>query len=147
MKRCIISILLLFSLYCITSAISPDKIIGKWLTATKDSKIEIYKKGGKYFGKIIWVRDSVVNGKPTTDINNPNDRLKSRPVKGLNILKEFVFDIDDDEWIDGKIYDPRSGSTYSCMMWFDSGNHNRLVIKGYIGFSLMGRKVKWTRIE
>jgi uncharacterized protein (DUF2147 family) len=147
MRRYVILIALFFVTYFISSAVSPDKVIGIWYTATKDSKIEIYKKGDKYFGKIIWVRDSVINGKPTTDINNPNTNLKNRPVKGLNILKEFVFDNDDDEWVDGKIYDPRSGSTYSCMMWFDSDNHNTLIIKGYVGISLMGKKVKWTRIK
>jgi len=31
-----------------------DKIVGTWLSEEKDVKIEIYKSGNKYFGKLIW---------------------------------------------------------------------------------------------
>jgi uncharacterized protein (DUF2147 family) len=53
----------------------------------------------------------------------------------MEFLSDFVFD-GDDEWVDGKVYDPESGNTYSCKMWLEDGN---LKLKGYVGISLIGR--------
>ncbi|MBN2638696.1 MAG: DUF2147 domain-containing protein [Bacteroidales bacterium] len=128
--------------------IKANDIVGLWLTQDKDSHVEIYKEGDKYFGKIVWLKDpnDDKTGKPKLDDKNPDPALQSRPVLGLNLLKDFVFD--DDEWNDGKIYDPKSGKTYSCYMEFpDSDNKNRLKIRGYVGISLLGRTVYWTRVQ
>nr|WP_321406688.1 DUF2147 domain-containing protein [uncultured Carboxylicivirga sp.] len=63
---------------------------------------------------------------------------------GLKLLEGFTYDNDDEEWVDGTIYDPKSGSTYKCLMWFD-GDPNTLMVKGYIGVSIIGKKVQWKR--
>ena len=78
-----------------------------------------------------------------TDAKNPEARLKSRPILGLEILKDFVFD--DGKWTDGKIYDPKSGKTYSCNMTM-KGN-DVLNMRGYIGISLIGRSETWKRVK
>jgi Uncharacterized protein conserved in bacteria (DUF2147) len=31
-----------------------DKVLGVWLSEEKDGKVEIYKAGNKYMGKLIW---------------------------------------------------------------------------------------------
>lgn len=127
--------------------VKADDIVGVWLTQDKDSHVEIYKDGDKYFGKIIWLSEPIdsITGKPKVDDKNPNASLQNRPVLGLNLLTGFVFD--DDQWNNGKIYDPKLGKTYSCYMEFpDASNKNNLKIRGYIGFSLLGRTVYWTRV-
>jgi hypothetical protein len=45
-----------------------DKIEGVWLNEEKDAKIQIYKaRDGKFYGKIVWLKDPTENGKPKTD--------------------------------------------------------------------------------
>ena len=45
-------------------------------------------------------------------------------------------------WRQGRIYDPENGKTYKCLMWLDD---EELVIKGYIGVTVLGRKTRWRR--
>ena len=126
-----------------------DDILGVWLNEDKDAHIQIYKEGDKYFGKIIWLREPIDpdTGKPKVDDKNEDESLQNRPIMGLLLLTDFVFD-GDDEWEDGEIYDPKSGNTYSCYMEFpDEDNKDYLKIRGYIGFSLLGRTTYWTRVK
>jgi uncharacterized protein (DUF2147 family) len=128
---------------------SADDILGVWLNEDKDAHVEIYKEGNKYFGKIIWLKNPIDDetGKPKLDNKNEDESLQSRPVMGLLLLKDFVFD-GDDEWEDGEIYDPKSGKTYSCYMEFpDEDNKNNLKIRGFIGISLLGRTTYWTKVK
>jgi len=115
----------------------PDDVVGKYWSPEKDGKIEIYKRGNKYYGKTYWGKN------PRKDTENPDAKLRTRDVIGLEFLKDFVFD-GDDEWTDGTVYDPKSGKTYSCKMWLEDGN---LVLKGYIGISLLGRSETLERIK
>ncbi len=129
--------------------VKADDVVGVWLTQYKDSKVEIYKDGNKYFGKIVWLETPIdsITGKPKVDDKNENPALRNRPIMGMKLLENFVFD-GDDEWEDGTIYDPKKGKTYSCYMEFpDENNKDRLKIRGYIGVSLLGRTVYWTRVK
>ena len=123
-----------FTLRKLTQA---DDVMGVYWSPKKDGKIEIYKRGNKYFGKTIW------GSKPRKDIKNPDEHLRSRDVIGLEFLKNFVFD-GDDEWTDGTVYDPDTGNTYSCKMWLENGD---LKLKGYIGISLLGRSETLERVK
>jgi uncharacterized protein (DUF2147 family) len=121
-----------------------DAVLGSWSNPSGNDHILIYKKGNKYFGKLDWIKVlNDENGKPKTDKKNPNDALKSRPMLGLELLKDFVFD-GDDMYVDGNIYDPQNGKTYSCKMTLDG---TKLKIRGYIGISLIGRTEVWTRVK
>lgn len=122
-----------------------DKVLGIWLTQDGDSKVTITKDSkGKFNGEITWLKEPLKEGKPKVDDKNPKKELQNRPIMGLNLLKGFVYDDDDNEWVDGEIYDPKSGKTYSCLMWFDE-DPNKLSVKGFIGFSIIGKEVAWTR--
>ncbi|NOY50103.1 MAG: DUF2147 domain-containing protein [Chlorobi bacterium] len=124
-----------------------DDILGVWMNEDKDANVEIYKEGDKYYGKIVWLLNPIdeETNKPKLDDENADESLRDRPVMGLLLLKDFVFD-GDDEWEDGEIYDPKNGKTYSCYMEFeDEDDLNTLKIRGYIGISLIGRTTYWTR--
>lgn len=143
MKR--LSILLTIILFSVKLAIAQnaaDKVLGIWLNEEKDAKVEIYKTGDKYFGKIVWGKDIFEpDGKTSrTDIKNSDAALRSRKLYNLVILTNFTYD--DGEWSGGKIYDPKSGKTYSCVMKF---NGDKLQIKGYVGVTWLGRTTIWTR--
>ena len=112
----------------------------------KKAKIKIYNKGEKYHGKIIWLKEANdASGKPKVDKENPEESLRSRPLIGLVMLTHFVYD-EDNVWEDGDIYDPKNGKTYSCEMTL-SPDGKTLDVRGYIGFSFIGRSQTWTRVE
>lgn len=129
----------------------PDKIVGYYITyddetGAEKSQVQIFKStNGKYYGKIVWLKVPLKNGKPKVDDKNPDAKLQNRPVIGLEILKDFVYDKSNDEWNDGTIYNPTSGKTYSCYINFESAT--KIKIRGYIGASWMGlgKTAYWTK--
>lgn len=136
MKKKLSFILILASFFAF--AIKPDDVIGKFNTPEKDGVIEIYKRGNKYFGKIL-------SGKEVRkDTKNPDPKLRNRDLLGLEFMLNFVFD-GSDVWENGTIYDPNSGTTYKCKMWLTETNN--LKVRGFVGFSLLGRTEEFERIK
>jgi uncharacterized protein (DUF2147 family) len=121
-----------------------DALLGLWLPSSGKARINIVKKEGKYFGKIVWLREpNNEQGKPKLDKNNADESKRSLPLLGYLLLKDFTFK-GDNTWEDGTIYDPENGSTYSCTIkMIDS---NTLDVRGYIGLSVFGRTDTWKRI-
>jgi uncharacterized protein (DUF2147 family) len=131
--------------------VAGDQILGVWYNAEKDAKIEVYKAnvknvGDRYFGKVIWLKSpNDANKKPKTDTENPDPNLKKRPRLGLIVLTNLAFDTGA-KYEKGKIYDPKSGKTYSCQA--ELANDNTVLnLRGYIGVSLIGRTSVWTRTK
>ena len=120
--------------------------LGVWTNAEKKATFEIYKCGDKLCGKIVTltVPDDPKTGKPKVDTENPDPKLRTRPRLGLEFMKDFSYD-SNNKWDDGKIYDPETGKTYSCYMKMESAN--QMEVKGYIGFSLIGKSQTWTRVK
>ncbi len=128
--------------------VKANDVLGTWLNGDKDAHVKIFKKGDKYFGKLVWIKDPIdpETGKTKLDKHNPDPKLQTRPSLGIELLTNFEFD--DDEWDEGEIYDPKSGKTYSCYMEFpNEGNIDYLKIRGYVGISLLGRTTYWTRVK
>lgn len=144
-------IIVFFGLFSVSTMAQPnrsvaDAILGHWLTEEGKARIEIYKCQGKYCGKIVWLRDPKnEDGSIKKDTRNPEEDLQNRAIMGLNLLEGFVYD-EDYEWNDGEIYDPDSGKTYSCIITLED-NKKTLNVRGYIGFSLIGRTSVWTKTE
>ncbi len=59
-------------------------------------------------------------------------------------MRDFAFS-GDNVWEDGKIYDARSGKDYSCKMTLV--NKNELGVRGFVGFSMLGKTSTWTRVQ
>jgi uncharacterized protein (DUF2147 family) len=149
MKNYKLTLLLFFSALFLSGNLlaqdyKADDILGIWFNEEKDAKVEIYKENGKYYGKIIWLNEpnEPATGLPKLDDENEDESLQSRPVMGLILVRDFIYE-DDGLWEDGEIYDPKKGSTYSCYMKMES--KETLKVRGYIGISLIGRTTYWTR--
>lgn len=141
-------LLSLFAIFSFTTLQAQnDKIVGIWWNKEKDSKIEVYKKGDKYFGKIIWLKKNKNDdgSTPKRDKKNPNTKLRQRTIVGTNILTNLRWDPSENEWDNGEIYDPRGGSTYSCFAKLQ--DKNTLFLKGFIGFALIGKSTLWARVK
>jgi len=127
-----------------------DAILGVWHTTDDKSQVQVFKEDDKYFAKIVslkepaWPEDDKegMAGKPKNDRRNPNPKLRSRPIAGLQFMNDFVYS-GRNLWSGGRIYDPESGKTYKCKMSLVATN--RLEVHGYVGVSLLGRTVVWTR--
>ena len=118
------------------------QIEGKWKTIDDEtgkakSIVEIFKKNdGKYYGKIQQLMQ-----KPTNDncVKCKDDR-KNKPLIGLEIIRGL--EKDGDEFTGGTITDPKNGKTYKCTITQDG---NKLNVRGYIGFSVIGRTQVWQK--
>ncbi|HTG01435.1 MAG TPA: DUF2147 domain-containing protein [Nitrospirota bacterium] len=127
-----------------------DGIIGVWNNQEKDAKIEIYRCGEKICGKIVSLKDPNYPegstdgpaGTPKVDNKNPDQKLRKTPLLGLDVVRNFVYD-KNGVWIEGKVYDPKNGKTYSGKITLVSPNE--LKLRGFIGISLIGRTAVWTR--
>jgi uncharacterized protein (DUF2147 family) len=129
---------------------SADRILGIWHTTDDKSQVQILKENNQYFGKVLslkepdWPAGSKLGkpGAPKNDRNNPDSSLRSHPIIGVRIVSNFVYD-GKDVWAKGKVYDPENGKTYHGKITMVGTN--RLELRGYIGISLLGRTVVWTR--
>jgi uncharacterized protein (DUF2147 family) len=133
-----------------------DAILGVWATdpegAGGQAHIEIYANADSYDGKIVWLEEPLYTaededgeeGEPKVDTNNPESALQSRPIMGLVIMEGFKYD-GRGTWHKGTIYDPDNGKTYKCKVKL--GNDGVLKVRGFIGFSMLGRTSEWTRVE
>jgi len=114
------------------------QILGNWLTEPRDGVIEISRASdGSYRGTIVGGNDP-----QRLDAHNPDQARRSQTLLGQSILRGMKYD-GDGKWSGGTIYDPDSGRTYQCRL--QRLDQDRLQVRGFIGFALLGRSQVWTR--
>jgi uncharacterized protein (DUF2147 family) len=124
---------------------SSDAILGTWWTAGKESTVEIYKVGDEFQGKITWLKTPLdEKGDIKTDPKNPKPELRSRKRLGMVVMTKMVVK-GENEWSKGTIYDPKSGNTYKCTIKLK--DKNTMILRGFIGVSLLGRNETWLRAK
>src|ERR1700744_1360005 len=119
--RTITAALSLFLLILLATPASAqkDQVCKVWYNQEKTSRLEVYQKGNTFEAKIIWLKEPDENGKPRVDKENPDDKLKTRPVLGLVILHDIYKTKNDPNYYDGgHVYDPKNGKTYDCHMTY-----------------------------
>lgn len=122
--------------------------VGMWKTIDDETKavksiVEIKEENGKLQATIL-----KLFRKPEEDQNPKCDKchgdLKDQPIIGLRILNGMKQD--GNQWSGGEILDPKNGKTYSCKLeLIEEGK--KLKVRGFIGFSLLGRTQIWEREE
>ena len=118
--------------------------VGLWKTMDdKTGKpraiVRIYVEDGKYFGKI---EHSFTPGAESRVCSACKDERKNQPIIGLLIIRNMAQR--DGDYGGGDILDPENGSVYSCKFHLEQGG-SVLVVRGFIGFSLLGRSQTWQR--
>lgn len=143
-KLILLNTLCLLTVICFAQS-EGDAILGVWETGSGKARVKIDKVGDKFFGKVVWLREPLnEEGKPKVDKNNPDEKLRTIPLLGYKLIKDFSFK-GEKAWEDGTIYDPENGSTYSCTIKMT--DENTLDVRGFIGVSLFGRTDVWKRIQ
>jgi uncharacterized protein (DUF2147 family) len=130
------------------AAANADDILGEWITQEGKARVLIYRcERDQYCGKVVWLREAVYGaddpdaGQPIRDRWNPDPEKRARGLQGLDVL--FGFRFDGRRWDAGRIYNPEEGRTYSCVLELESPA--RLKVRGYVGVTMLGRTVHWTR--
>lgn len=147
MARCNEKLILILALgFAIISSANGAELVGRWKTVDDDthkpkSIVEIYKSGDTYRGKIVKLIDPK---EPNAVCKKCSGENKDKPLEGMDILWDLKTDKPEKSWTGGTILDPENGKSYSCNMSLDKDS-DKLKVRGYIGFSLLGRTQFWDR--
>ena len=119
-------------------------VVGKWKLEDGTAIVEVYKSGDVYNGKIVWLqKPTEADGSPTLDDLNPDPKLRTRQVLGLNMLNGLKKT--GNEYTGGTIYDPGNGKTYNCSMKVEG---DVLKVRGSLDKrGLLGRTMDWFRVK
>ena len=134
-------------LFCITvmTSMQSQSVIGKWKTiddATGEAKsiVEVFSKSGKIYAKVVDILDPATKNNLCKQCTGED---KNKPILGLTIIKGLSKD--GSEYNSGEILDPKNGKLYKCALTLES--KDKLKVRGYIGFSLLGRTQYWHRVN
>jgi len=131
MSKIYISILF-YSVFILN--ITSQDVFGKWKTIDDEtgeakSIVEIYKKDGKVFGKII----DILNPERKNAICKKCEGAdKDKPVLGFVLMRNLKRD--GKYYSGGTIFDPQKGKKYKCRIGLKNNNPNSLQVRGYVAF-------------
>jgi len=120
--------------------------IGVWKTIDDTTHkprglIRLYEKDGEIFGKI----EGSLDPKEAHEVCDKCDGdRKNKPVVGMVVMRHMTRH--GKEFSGGDILDPDTGWVYRCRFTLQDDGKT-LLVRGYLGFSLLGRSQIWYRIE
>ena len=126
------------------AAVYAQDVVGKWKLEDGSAIVEVYQEGDVFNGKIVWLKNPTeADGSPAVDSNNPDAKLRSRQLIGLNMLSGLKQK--GGEYSGGSIYDPGNGKTYNCSMKVEG---DTLKVRGSLDKrGLLGRTMDWFRVK
>ena len=122
--------------------------VGTWKTIDDDTHepkaiVDITENNGVLSGRVV-----KLFRKPNEDQNpkckDCSGEHQDQPIIGMTIL--WNLHRDGNEWNGGEIIDPDGGKIYRCKLHVDETG-TRLEVRGFIGFSLLGRTQVWERAD
>ena len=128
------------------AAFAQNAPVGQWTTIDDKTQkpksvVEIYEaKDGSLAGRVTEILQSDRGPNPVCD--KCSGERKNKPVKGMVIL--WGIKQKGETWEGGQILDPASGKIYSVKVTPVEGG-KKLEVRGFMGFSLLGRTQTWTR--
>ena len=132
----------LLMFFCVSA--HAQGVLGKWRTIDDQtgkpiSIVEIFEHRGKIFGRVVDILDPKARHKVCTNCEGED---KGKPIIGLTIIKGLTRN---GQRYTGEILDPQHGNIYSCNISLE--NRDRLKVRGFLGFSLLGRTQYWHRVN
>ncbi len=134
---------LLMAACCLLFALqaSAQDVLGKWRTIDDEtgqpkSIVEIYEKGGKYYGRVV----DLLMKPDDTVCDQCSGALRGQKIVGMDVITNMVKS--GDIYEGGQILDPNNGKVYDCKFWLEG---NQLKVRGYLGFFY--RTQTWQRVQ
>lgn len=117
---------------------------GNWVTIDDETGVEksiikLYIENNTLYGRIETLlleedQDQLCTNCTGSELN--------QPIEGLIILKGLTRD--GEQWTGGTILDPANGKEYQCTLTLEGDSE--LNVRGFIGFSFIGRTQRWKRM-
>lgn len=119
---------------------------GEWQTfddktGQAKGEVRLYEQDGHWLGQITRVYDSK---DAQSRCDECRDDRKGKPIVGLVILRNMT--LANGEYSGGDILDPDTGKVYRCKFRLADGGE-KLMMRGFLGFSLLGRTQTWVRVH
>ncbi|MDG1090582.1 MAG: DUF2147 domain-containing protein [Flavobacteriaceae bacterium] len=118
---------------------------GNWVTIDDETGVEksiikLYIENNTLYGRIETLlleedQDQLCTNCTGSELN--------QPIEGLLILKGLTRD--GEQWTGGTILDPANGKEYQCTLTLEGDSE--LNVRGFIGFSFIGRTQRWKRMD
>ena len=146
MRKTLLALLALPLMAVSAMAMAQNTPVGSWTTIDDEtgkpkSVEEIYEaRDGTLAGRVDEILQSDRGPNPMCD--KCTGANKGKPVKGMVIL--WGVKQKGNTWEGGKILDPASGKVYSVKVTPTEGG-SKLEVRGFMGFSLLGRTQTWVR--
>ncbi len=146
MRKTLLALLALPLMAVSAMAMAQNTPVGSWTTIDDEtgkpkSVVEIYEaRDGTLAGRVDEILQSDRGPNPMCD--KCTGANKGKPVKGMVIL--WGVKQKGNTWEGGKILDPASGKVYSVKVTPTEGG-SKLEVRGFMGFSLLGRTQTWVR--
>ena len=137
--------ILLILLFLVPFTSFSQNVTGMWktiddVTGKEKSYVEIYENDGKIYAKIL---ELLTPGDENKVRDQCDGDKKDHPIKGMVVIDGLSKD--GKEWNKGTILDPKNGKIYKCYITLEGTD--KLKVRGYIGFSLLGRTQYWYRMK
>ncbi|WP_252176883.1 DUF2147 domain-containing protein [Endozoicomonas sp. 4G] len=120
--------------------------VGQWHTINEDtnkpeSLVTIWEEDNQLKGKVVQILDPATRGAVCEKCKGDK---KNQKIEGMTFL--WGMKKDGSKYDNGNVLDPKSGKVYSgSMKLIDEGQ--KLELRGYVGFSLLGRTTVWLKAE
>lgn len=103
--------------------------------------VRVYEQDGAVFGRIV----ASLDPKEANEIcERCSDDRRNKRVVGMVVMRNMKKR--GSEYGGGDILDPDTGQVYRCKFTLEDGGR-KLVVRGFIGISLLGRSQTWLRQE
>lgn len=132
----------------VAAAASEQSPSGRWQVISDETNrpvaiMKVFEQNGEYRAMIEKILDKAPDAPPSICDKCPGS-LKGQPIEGLVIMHGLRQR--GEQYSGGHILDPESGYYYRVKMSLGADG-SRLLVRGYLGVSLLGRTQTWQRVE
>lgn len=121
--------------------------LGEWRVSDPEGGaqaiVELYEVQGELFGRVVRSLKPSAPAEGPVPCPDCAGEFADVDLREVPIIRELEWT--GDRFSRGFIYDPRSGRRYSCTMKLESPN--RLSVRGYHTFRVLGQTQVWERVR
>lgn len=142
--------LLLLPFFCLSlnAQSHADDILGKWMAVDHSVLVKVDRHNNEYRAKILWFDVKLGSGIPLhlrLDKENPDPKLRSRKIIGMEILEGLQYNQQSHTWEHGRIYDASTGRHWDSSAKITADGI--LQVRGYWKFKWIGKSMSFKKMK